>query len=100
MKTSFSIVESIMARLAPRIAAEKRRALFESNVFARAKREALRRHGIILRKTRPGSRREQELGRYYAVNAESDFIEATNVRLEDAALELEVIQAGEQILPG
>jgi hypothetical protein len=66
-----SIVESIMARLAPRIAAEKRRALYESNVFARAKREALRRHGIILRKTRPGSRREQELGRYYAVNAES-----------------------------
>lgn len=80
-------------------AADKRRALHESNVFARAKREALRR-GIILRKTKPGSRREQELGRYYAVNAESDFIEATHVRLDDAALELEVIQAGEQILPG
>jgi hypothetical protein len=95
-----SIVESIMARLAPRIAAEKRRALYESNVFARAKREALRRHGIILRKTRPGSSREKELGRYYAVNAESTFIEATHVRLDDAALELEVIQAGEQITAG
>lgn len=95
-----SMLETIMARLGPQIAAEKRRALYESNVFARAKREALRRHGIILRKTKPGSRREQELGRYYAVNAESTFIEATHVRLEDAALELDVIQAGEQILPG
>ena len=34
------------------------------------------------------------------IAAESDCMEATNVRLEDAALELKVIQAGEQILPG
>jgi hypothetical protein len=77
---------------------ERRRPLHESNVFARVKRRA-RRQGIILRRTRPGSIREQELGRYYAVNAESTFIEATHVRLEDAALELDVIQPGEQIIP-
>jgi hypothetical protein len=80
-------------------AGERRRPLHESNVLARVNRRALRR-GIILRRTRPGSRRQQELGTYYAVNAESSFIEATNVRLEDAALELGVIQPGEQILPG
>jgi hypothetical protein len=100
MAMESSIVEAIVAEMAPRIAAHKRRALYESNVFARARREALRRHGMILRKTRPGSRREQELGRYYAVNEESDCIEKTHVRLSDAALELEVIQAGEQITPG
>ena len=94
-----SIVARIAAELAPRIAAAKRLALYESNVFARAKKQA-RRQGIILRKTRPGSRQERELGRYYSVNAESTFIEATHVRLEDAALELEVIAPGEQILPG
>jgi hypothetical protein len=80
--------------------AERRRPLHESNVFARARREALRRHGIILRKTKPGTRRCRELGRYYTVNEESDFIEATHVRLEDAAVELGVIQPGEKILPG
>lgn len=95
-----SIVEAIVAEMAPGIAAHKRRALYESNVFARATREALRRHGMILRKTKPGTRQEQELGRYYAVNAESTSIEATDVQLEDAALELEVIQAGEQIILG
>lgn len=100
MAMESSIVEAIVAEMAPQIAARERRALYESNVFARARREALRRHGMILRKTRPGSRREQELGRFYAVNAESTLIEATNVRLEDAAVELEVIQAGEQIIPG
>lgn len=73
--------------------------LTESNVFALVRRRA-RRHGIIVRRTRPGSRRQQELGRYYSVNAESTFIEATHVRLEDAALDLEVIQPGQQILPG
>ena len=99
MKTGPSIVESIMARLGPQIAAQKRLALHESNVFARVKRQALRR-GIILRRTRPGSRRQREVGTYYAVNAESTFIEATHVRLEDAALELEVLQPGEKILPG
>lgn len=94
-----SIVDEIKAILAPQIAKQKRIALYESNVFARAKKQA-RRQGIILRKTRPGSRQEKELGRYYSVNAESTFIEATHVRLEDAALELEVISPGEQILPG
>lgn len=73
--------------------------LTESNVFSLVRRRALR-HGIIVRRTKPGSRRQQELGRYYAVNAESTFIEATHVRLEDAALDLEVIQPGQQILPG
>ena len=80
-------------------AARRREALYETKVFALVKRRALRR-GIVLRRTRPGSRRQQELGTYYAVNAESTFIEATNVRLEDAALELGVIQPGEQIVPG
>jgi hypothetical protein len=93
------IVEEIIGRLAPQLTEQKRIALYESNVFARAKKKA-RREGIILRKTRPGSHQEIELGRYYAVNAESTFIEATHVRLEDAALELEVIEPGEQILPG
>jgi hypothetical protein len=99
MSTTPSILQSIQARLAPQIAERKRIALYESNVFARAKQRA-RRRGIILRKTRPGSRQEQELGRYYSINAESDFIEATHVKLSDAALELEVIQPGEQIVPG
>ena len=81
-------------------AADKRQSLHESNVFARVRREALRRHGIILRKTKPGTRRWRDLGHYYAVNVESDFIEATHVELADAALELEVIQPGEQIVPG
>ena len=94
-----SILGEIMAQLAPQLAEQKRIALFESNVFARVKQRA-RRRGIILRKTRPGSRQERELGRYYSVNAESDFIEATHVDLADAALELEVIQPGEQIAPG
>jgi len=99
MSATSSILESIMAELAPRIAARKRIAMYESNVFARVKRQAKRR-GIILRRTRPGSSRHREMGPYYAVNAETDFIEATNVRLEDAALELGVIQPGEKILPG
>lgn len=93
-----SLHESVVARIQASLA-ERRRPQYESNVFTRVKRRALRR-GIILRRTRPGSRRQQELGTFYAVNAETDFIEATNVRLEDAALELGVIQPGEQILPG
>jgi hypothetical protein len=89
-----------MARVQQITAESTRRALFESNVFARVRRQALRRHGILLRKTRPGSRKHQELGTYYAVNYESGFVEASHVRLEDVALELEVIRPGQQIVPG
>ena len=93
-----SLHESVVARIQAMLA-ERRSPQYESNVFTRVKRRALRR-GIVLRRTRPGSRRQQELGTYYAVNAESTFIEATHVRLEDAALELGVIEPGEKILPG
>jgi hypothetical protein len=100
MSTTPSILQSIQARLAPQLAEQRRRALFESNVFARVRRQALRRHGILLRKTKPGTRKHRELGTYYAVNYESGFVEASHVRLEDVALELEVIRPGQQIVPG
>lgn len=92
MKAAQTVIEHLPADF-------RVQAVAEATVFARVKRRALRR-GIILRRTRPGSRRQRELGTYYAVNAESTFIEATHVRLEDAAVELGVIQPGEQILPG
>ena len=95
-----SLADSVMARVQQITAESTRRALFESNVFARVRRQALRRHGILLRKTRAGSRKHRELGAYYAVNYESGFVEASNVRLQDVALELEVIRPGQQIVPG
>lgn len=95
-----SLVDRIAAEVQRITAESTRRALFESNVFARVRRQALRRHGILLRKTRPGSSKHRELGTYYAVNYESGFVEASHVRLEDVALELEVIRPGQQIVPG
>jgi hypothetical protein len=91
--------QELEEHLRSQAAARRREALYETKVFSRVKRRA-RRRGILLRKSRPGSSRYRDLGPYYAVNAETDFIEATNVRLEDAALELGVIQPGEKILPG
>jgi hypothetical protein len=71
----------------------------EADVYRLAKRAA-RRHGYLLRRTKPGTARHRDLGRYYSVNAETGFIEASKVSLEDAALDLGVIGPGDTIVPG
>jgi hypothetical protein len=86
------------AAMKPATTGSRPRIYAESDVFALARRRA-RRHGILLRRSRPGTRRHRELGRYFAVNAETGFIEASRVRLEDAALDLGIILPGDSITP-
>jgi hypothetical protein len=73
------------------------RALSEKQVFMRARR-LTRKHGILLRRTRPESTRSRDLGRFYAVNSETGFIEASRVRLEDVALELGIMGPADTIV--
>jgi hypothetical protein len=66
------------------------------SVLAAVRRRA-RREGVILRRCRPGHWNYTYLGDLYTVCEETGFVERSKVNLRDAAIELGVIDAGQEI---
>jgi len=77
---------------------KRQRSVPYESVLAAVRRIA-RRQGIILRVCRPKHWNYSYLGDLYTVCAETGFIERSQVNLRDAALELGVIDAGQEIEP-
>lgn len=64
-----------------------------------AVRRKARRHGLILRRCRPCHWNYAYLGDLYTVCSETGFVERTKIDLRSAAIDLGIIDAGQQLEP-
>ncbi len=68
------------------------------NALERRIRRSLKARGLRLRKTRPGTRRHQDLGLYYAEDPLRNTVVAHHADIEDMAHELGAIESYEEVV--